>query len=283
MPLFGAHMPISGGVARAFAHGEHVGCESMQIFSKNQRQWAAKPYEPQDISDYHTEQQRTGIAPVVVHTSYLINLATPRDDLWEKSIAALCDEMERSATLAIPYVVLHPGAHTGSGEGPGLQRISQALNRIFADGVAEGVMILLETTAGQGTTLGWQFEHLGHLLNHSTHPHRLGVCVDTCHIFAAGYDMRTTEAYDATFTAFDEYIGLEHIKVFHLNDSQNDLGTRKDRHEHLGKGCLGTEPFRLLVNDPRFQALPMLLETPKEKDLAEDKENLALLRSLQEG
>ncbi len=277
---FGAHMPVAGGVYKAFAHGEHVGCEVMQIFSKNQRQWNAKPYTEKDIEKYKAEEERTGIGPVVVHTSYLINLASPDDALWEKSIAALSDEMERSAALGIAYVVLHPGSHTGSGEERGLNRIADALNRIFDEGTADGVMVLLETTAGQGTNLGASFEHLAHLLHHSRHPERLGVCVDTCHIFAAGYDMRTSEAYDATFASFDQIVGLQHIKVFHLNDSQHDLNSRKDRHEHIGKGYLGEEAFRLLVNDRHFHQLPMILETPKGKDLAEDIENLSLLRSL---
>jgi deoxyribonuclease-4 len=277
---FGAHMPVAGGVYKAFAHGEHVGCEVMQIFSKNQRQWNAKPYTEKDIEKYKAEEERTGIGPVVVHTSYLINLASPDDALWEKSIAALSDEMERSAALGIAYVVLHPGSHTGSGEEQGLSRIADALNRIFDEGTADGVMVLLETTAGQGTNLGASFEHLAHLLRNSRYPERLGVCVDTCHIFAAGYDMRTREAYDATFAAFDQIVGLQHIKVFHLNDSQHDLDSRKDRHAHIGKGYLGEEAFRLLVNDSRFHQLPMILETPKGKDLAEDIENLSLLRSL---
>jgi deoxyribonuclease-4 len=278
--LLGAHMPISGGIFKAFARGEDVGCQTMQIFSKSQRQWNAKPYQQQDIDQYKAEQARTAINPVIVHSSYLINLASPKDDLWEKSIAALCDEMERSAMLGVAGVVLHPGSHTGSGEDAGLRRIADALNRIFTDGVAPGVMVLLETTAGQGTNLGNRFEHLAQLREYTAaHSERVGVCVDTCHILAAGYDLRTPEAYEATFAEFDRLIGLEHLKVFHLNDSQHDLGSRKDRHEHIGKGYVGEHAFRMLINDERFQSLPMILETPKGDDLAEDKVNLSLLRS----
>jgi deoxyribonuclease-4 len=277
---FGAHMPITGGISHAFQFGECVGCDAMQIFSKNQRQWQTKPLLPEEVHAYTDEQQRTNIAPVIVHASYLINLAAPADELWHKSIAALIDELERCAMVGIPYLVFHPGSHTGSGDEPGLARIINALNRILGTDAGNGVTILLETTAGQGTALGWRFEQLATLMEHVTHPKRLGVCIDTCHIFAAGYDIRTEETYHATFEAFDRLIGCEHIKLFHLNDSQKDLGSRVDRHQHIGKGYLGVEPFRLLVNDSRFLSLPMIIETPKGKDLAEDKENLALLRSM---
>jgi deoxyribonuclease-4 len=280
--ILGAHMPISGGIWKAFARGEDVGCQTMQIFSKNQRQWQAKPYTDDDIAAYKNEQDRTGIGPVIVHTSYLINLASPDDSLWERSIDALTDEMQRSEALDISHVVLHPGSHTGSGEEAGLRRIADGLNRIFDSGTAEPVMVLLETTAGQGSVLGYRFEHLASLFEMSSHPERLGVCVDTCHIFAAGYNICTEEAYTETFSAFDRTIGLEHLKVFHLNDSKHELGSRKDRHDHIGQGFLGTDAFRFLVNDSRFHSLPMIIETPKGKDLAEDKENLALLRTLQE-
>jgi deoxyribonuclease-4 len=282
---FGAHMSISGGVSKAFAQGEQVGCEVMQIFTKSERQWNAKPLPDKEVSAYKAEQERTGIGPVVVHDSYLINMASPKNDLWEKSTAAFADELERCVLLGIPYIVTHPGAHTGSGEEEGLQREAVALNRLLDDGVGGDVMILLETTAGQGTALGWCFEHLARLIELVTHHERLGVCVDICHIFAAGYDIRTAETYAATFDEFARLVGLERIKVFHLNDSQQGLGKRVDRHAHIGQGCLGVEPFRLLVNDPRFCQVPMIIETPKEdsKSTKEDIENLTLLRSLREG
>ncbi|MEI8167803.1 MAG: deoxyribonuclease IV [Chloroflexales bacterium] len=277
---FGAHMSISGGVAKAFARGQQVGCAVMQIFTKNERQWAAKPLLPEDVAAFRAEQARTGIGPVVVHDSYLINLAAPADELWQKSIAAFAHELERCEALAIPFLVTHPGAHTGSGEDVGLIREAAALNQIFAEGVGGDTMVLLETTAGQGTCLGNRFEHLARLFELVPHHQRLGLCVDTCHIFAAGYDIRTPETYAATFAELDRLVGLAHVRCFHLNDSQKDLGSRVDRHNHIGQGCIGIEAFRLLVNDPRFAAIPMIIETPKGDDMAEDIENLALLRSL---
>lgn len=277
---FGAHMSISGGVAKAFERGEQVGCATMQIFTKSERQWQAKALTPEEIASYKAEQERTGIRPVVVHDSYLINLASPKDDLWEKSIASFTEELGRCAALAIPYLVTHPGAHVGSGEEVALRREAEALNRIFAAGTGAGVTVLLETTAGQGSALGARFEELARLIELVTHPERLGICLDTCHIFVAGYDIRTPETYAATFEKFDRIIGLERLKVIHLNDAQRELGSRVDRHAHIGQGQIGVEGFRLLVNDPRLRHLPMILETPKGKDMAEDVENLTLLRSL---
>lgn len=278
---FGAHMSISGGLAKAFARGESVGCEVMQIFSKSERQWAAKPILPEDAAAFRAEQARSGIGPVVVHDSYLINLAAPADELWEKSIAAFAHELERCQQLGIPYIVTHPGAHTGSGEETGLRREADALARLFADGVGGDTMVLLETTAGQGSCLGNRFEHLARLFELLPNHHaRLGVCVDTCHIFAAGYDIRDAEGYAATFAELDRLVGLANVRCFHLNDSQKDLGSRVDRHAPIGQGCIGAEAFRLLVNDPRFHGLPMIIETPKGDDMAEDRENLGLLRSL---
>ena len=277
---FGAHMSISGGLHKAFGHGERAGCDTIQIFSKNQQQWRGKPLTDQDIAQFKAEQQRTGFGPIVVHDSYLINLASPSDELWEKSIAAFADELERCAALGIPYLVTHPGAHTGSGEEAGLLREAEALNRLFEQGTGGDVMVLLETTAGQGSCLGHRFEHLARLIELTRRPERLGVCVDTCHILAAGYDIRTAEACAATLAEFDRVVGVERIKAFHLNDSQKDLGSRVDRHAHIGQGCVGLEGFRAIVNDPRFAGLPMILETPKGDDLAEDIENLAKLRDL---
>lgn len=277
---FGAHMSISGGVAKSFARGLQVGCEAMQIFTKSDRQWAAKPLLPEDIAAFRAEQERSGIGPVVVHDSYLINLAAPADELWEKSIAAFAHELERCQALGIPSIVTHPGAHTGSGEEAGLAREAIALNRLFEQGVGGDTIVLLETTAGQGSCLGNRFEHLARLFELVPHHDRLGVCVDTCHIFAAGYDIRSPEAYEATFAELDRVVGLDKVRCFHLNDSQKDLGSRVDRHSGIGQGCIGLEAFRLLVNDPRFRAVPMIIETPKGDDMAEDIENLTLLRSL---
>ncbi|MFN8570090.1 MAG: deoxyribonuclease IV [Kouleothrix sp.] len=277
---FGAHMSISGGLHKAFGHGERAGCDTIQIFSKNQQQWRAKPLAEAEIAQVRAEQQRCGMSPLIVHDSYLINLASPNDELWEKSIAAFADELERCRLLGIPYLVTHPGAHTGSGEAAGLQREAVALNRLLDAGVGGDVMILLETTAGQGSCLGYRFEHLAQLIEQTSRADRLGVCVDTCHLLAAGYDIRSAEACAATFAEFDRVIGLARIKAFHLNDSQKDLGSKVDRHTHIGAGYVGIAGFHAIVNDPRFAELPMILETPKGDDLAEDLENLARLRAL---
>jgi deoxyribonuclease-4 len=277
---FGAHMSISGGIAKSFARGLQVGCEAMQIFTKSDRQWAAKPLLPEDVSAFKAERERSGIAHVVVHDSYLINLAAPGDELWEKSIAAFGHELERCEALGIPAIVTHPGAHTGSGEEAGLEREAVALNRLFERGVGGDTVVLLETTAGQGSCLGNRFEHLARLFELVPHHERLGVCVDTCHIFAAGYDIRTPATYAATFAELERVVGLERVRCIHLNDSQKGLGSRVDRHSHIGQGEIGLEAFRLIVNDPRFRAVPMIIETPKGDDMAEDVTNLSLLRSL---
>jgi deoxyribonuclease-4 len=277
---FGAHMSTSGGLYKAFGHGERAGCDTIQIFSKNQQQWRAKPLTDEEIARFRSEHARSGLGPLVVHDSYLINLASPNDELWEKSIAAFAEELERCNALGIPYLVTHPGAHTGSGEEAGLARVTAAFNRLFADGVGGTTTVLLETTAGQGSVLGHRFEHLAYLIEQTELNQRLGVCVDTCHILAAGYDIRTPETYAATFTDFDQTIGIDRLRCFHLNDSQKGLGSHVDRHAQIGEGEVGLEAFRLIVNDQRFNGLPMILETPKGEDLAEDITNLAKLRGL---
>lgn len=277
----GAHMSTSGGLHKAFGHGERAGCDTIQLFTKNQQQWNAKPLNETEITQFKAEQTRTGFEPLVVHDSYLINLGTPNQELWHKSLAAFRVELERCAQLGIPYLVTHPGAHVGSGEAAGLARVSEALNQLFAEGAGGTTTVLLETTAGQGSYLGHRFEHLAQLIEQSDFPDRLGVCVDTCHIFAAGYDIRTPEAYAATFAEFDRILGVERIKVFHVNDSVKGLGNKVDRHAQIGEGEIGLDGFRNFVNDPRFRDLPFILETPKGPDLAEDIENFARLRGLQ--
>ncbi|GIV97154.1 MAG: putative endonuclease 4 [Herpetosiphonaceae bacterium] len=282
MPNLGAHVSVAGGLYKAFERAEATTCRAIQIFAKNERQWHARPLTEEEIALFRAEQRRTGLGPVLVHDSYLINLASPKDDLWQKSMNAFAEELERCRQLGIPYLVTHPGAHTGSGEEEGLIRESQALNRLFAEGIGEGVTVLLETTAGQGTCLGYRFEHLARLIELSDYPERLGICVDTCHIHAAGYDIRSREDYEQVFAELDRIIGLDRVKAFHLNDSKAGLGSRVDRHEHIGEGMLGIEAFRLLVNDPRFSTVPMVLETPKGKEGLEDIRNLALLRRLRQ-
>jgi deoxyribonuclease-4 len=276
-------MSIAGGIAKAFERGASVGCETIQIFSRSERRWQVKPYSEADIAAFKAQQARTQIAPVVAHASYLLNLASPLDTLRAQSREALADELERCALLGIPYLVFHPGSHMGSGVETGLQRIAQALNQLFETGVGQGVTVLMETTAGQGSSLGWRFEELAQIFTLVSAQDRLGICVDTCHIFAAGYDLRTPAGYEATFNSFEHLLGLEKIKVVHLNDSVKELGSRLDRHTHIGEGQIGLEAFRFIVNDQRFAHLPMILETPKGQDLqdlAGDLTNLAILRSL---
>lgn len=277
---FGAHMSISGGLYTACERGRRAGCDVVQIFSKNQQQWRAKPLADAEIARFKEAQQSEGVPAVMVHDSYLINLAAPGDELWHKSINAFREELERCAALGIPYLVTHPGAHVGSGEDAGLERVGAALNLLLDEGAGAGVTVLLETTAGQGSSLGRRFEELARLIELTKHSERICVCVDTCHIFAAGYDIRTAEAYAATMAELERTIGSERVKAFHVNDSQKDLGSRVDRHAHIGEGMIGLEGFRSLVNDSRFAGLPMVLETPKEEDLADDIRNLATLRGL---
>ncbi|HHY41106.1 MAG TPA: deoxyribonuclease IV [Syntrophaceticus sp.] len=279
MPL-GAHMSIAGGMDQAVWRGQKAGCETIQVFVKNANRWKAKDLTEKDISDFQQALKETGIEPVVGHNSYLINLASPDEDLWLKSLEAMIDEVERCSSLGIPYLVLHPGAHSEAGEEVGLARITHALNEIIKRSEGSQLMLLLETTAGQGSVLGGRFEHLAELISNCYYPERLGVCLDTCHIFAAGYDLRTAEACEKTFQEFDEIIGLEKLKAIHINDCKGELGSHLDRHEHIGMGQIGLEGFRWIVNNPQLKPLPMLLETPKGPDLKEDIDNLSLLRSL---
>ncbi len=276
----GAHISAAGGLHQAFARGEAVGCHTLQIFSKNERQWRAKPLLEESIAQFKAEAARSRLGPVMVHGSYLVNLASPNDELWERSIEALADELDRCDRLGIPYLVLHPGAHTGSGTQAGFQRVATAVDRLFEEGVGGDTVLLLETTAGQGTCLGGTFEELADMIGLLRRPERAAVCVDTCHIFAAGYDISTPESYDATFDRLVELVGLDRIKAFHLNDSKGALGSHLDRHEAIGDGQIGLEGFRRLINDPRFCGLPMVLETPKGSDGAEDIRNLTTLRGL---
>lgn len=283
MPLFGAHMSIEGGLHRAFERIAFVGGESLQIFSKNQRQWHAPPLTPADIVRFAEARRRWGSGPVAVHSSYLINLANPDPAKAKRAVTAFAEEIIRAAALKIPYLIMHPGSHVGEGVEKGLTHLTVNLDRAFSQTADAGsVTVLLETTAGQGTGLGSYFEELAHVMDHSRYSNRLGVCFDTCHALAAGYDISTETGYSRTFSRFDEVIGLERLLFFHLNDSKKVLGSRVDRHEHIGRGKIGVEGFRLLVNDPRFACHPMVLETPKEKELQEDILNLELLRCLAE-
>jgi len=281
MPKFGAHMSISGGIALAFDRLAEVEGEALQIFTANQRQWQPKTPSPAEIEAFKVRRRQTPGIPVASHDSYLINLASPKQEAADKSIAAFAGELRRCAALTIEYLVIHPGSHLGEGVEAGLKRFTANLDRAFAEAdTGQQVMVLLETTAGQGTNLGASFEELATIITTSAFPKQFGVCYDTCHTFAAGYDIRTPKAYAKTMTEFDRVIGLERLKFFHLNDASKGLGSRIDRHTHIGQGEITVEGFRNLVNDPRFADHPMVLETPKSDDLHEDRENLNLLRSL---
>ncbi len=278
----GAHESIAGGVHRALGRAKSVGCETLQMFVRPNRSWAVPPLPQEDIALFRARADRMAIRPVVAHASYLLNLASPRDDLWRSSIDTLILELRRCEVLGVRWLVLHPGAHVGTGEAAGLSRMAQALGEVHSATTDVRSRIVLETTAGQGTRLGGRFEHLAWLLEHAVAGERLGVCLDTCHVFAAGYELRTPEGYADTVEEFDQVIGLERLKVVHLNDSKGELGSRIDRHEHIGAGHIGLAGFRQVLNDSRTAGLPGLLETPKSKDLHDDRKNLVALRMLLE-
>ncbi|MEQ8785299.1 MAG: deoxyribonuclease IV [Pirellulaceae bacterium] len=283
MPLLGAHMSIAGGYYKAVEAAAALGMDCVQVFTKNNNQWRAKAISPGEAEKFRQALKTTGVRAPLSHASYLINLASPDDALWEKSIAAMAVELERAEMLGIPYVVVHPGSYTTSSEEEGLARIAKGLDKAI---VAAGKMeagILLENTAGQGTNLGWRFEHLAAIRGAVEQPERIGVCIDTCHAFAAGYPLDPKKAYNTTMRELDRVVGLAHVKAFHLNDSKREFGSRVDRHEHIGLGEMGLAPFRHLLNDRRFSKLPMYLETAKEKnDEGEDWDavNLRVLREL---
>ena len=282
MPLLGAHQSIAGGLHRAFDRILAVGGESLQIFTANQRQWRVKPPAAEEIRLFAEKWQACGQMPVASHGSYLINLAAADPVAAAKSIAAFADELGRCLQLGLGFVVLHPGSHLGAGVEAGLEAVARNLDQALEQaGVpATGLKVLLETTAGMGTALGSRFAELGWLLGRSRFPHNLGVCIDTCHIFASGYDLRDAAAYERTMDELEREVGLARVHFVHLNDSKKWLASRVDRHEHIGRGEIGDEGFRLLLNDPRFARHPMTLETPKGDDLAEDRENPARLRGL---
>lgn len=276
-------MSIAGGLHTAFERATEAGCDVMQIFVKNQRQWRAKPLDAEALAQYHAAQTQSGIATVIAHDAYLINLAAPDDRIWQTSIDAFLDELTRCCQVNIAGLVTHPGSHNGSGDAAGIKRVAQALDIIY-DRIGNcGVRTLLEITAGQGTNLGYRFEHLADIMAATKSKIPLGVCLDTCHLFAAGYDLTTDEGYAAMTGALKSSVGFDRIHCIHMNDSKKPLGSRVDRHEHIGKGEIGRKAFGRLVNDPRFAGIPMILETPKEKDdkgRDMDQVNLAILRKL---
>ena len=276
---FGAHVSIARGLHLAFERAQELGLESLQIFSRNQSQWKAKPLTQEAIELWLTAWNEYGRStPVVVHASYLINLASPRDLLWQRSCSGLRLELERCESLAIPFLVLHPGAHVGSGEEAGIRRVTRALDRVHEELPDYKVRTLLEGTAGQGTVLGARFDHLAKILSDVSAPQRLGICLDTAHLHAAGHDLRTPEAYARTLNEFDEQVGFDTLEVVHVNDSSREFGSHVDRHANLGEGTLGLDAFRQLLSDQRMKELPFILETPMEN--GGHGRDLATLRSL---
>jgi deoxyribonuclease-4 len=262
--LFGAHTSTAGGLYKAFEWGTEFECEAIQVFTKSQLQWKGKGIEAEDIEKWFQAWEDAGEPPVLVHDSYLINLSSPEEELRRKSVEGFIDELERAALLGIPWVNTHPGSHKGLGVENGLKNCAKSLKEVLARTEDLGVGILLETTAGQGGDLGAEFSHLGYLISECKADERMGVCVDTCHIFAAGHDIRTREAYDSTWKKFDTEIGLRFLRAFHLNDSKFELGQHRDRHAAIGKGFIGLEGFRMLARDSRFEGLPGTTELPDE-------------------
>ncbi len=278
--LFGAHESISGGVFRAIERGKQATCDTIQMFNKSNNQWRAAKLKPEEVDKYFLLQEQMNVGVAVSHTSYLINIASPDTALNEKSYRSLNEEMQRCQILRIPNLVMHPGSHVGSGEEPGLDLIAKNINRLFEELKDNTVRLLLETTAGQGTNLGYTFEQLAYIIDRVDIKERMGVCLDTCHVFAAGYSIVAPAGYEKTMKMFDEVIGLDRLRIIHMNDSKKEFGSRRDRHEHIGKGYIGLDGFRNFVSDRRLAGIPMILETPKGDDLAEDVENLKVLRSL---
>lgn len=277
--LLGAHMPAAGGIHKAILSGHAIGCTAVQVFTSSPQMWKAAPVTPEKVAAYRKALDETGIHPdaVVSHDSYLINLCAPDPEMREKSIQGLKGETERCAAYGIRWVVSHMGAHVEQGEEVGLSSVAESTLRIL-DETPDTVTLLMETTAGQGTCLNHRFEQLARLLELTQAPARLGVCLDTCHIFAAGYDIRDDATYDQTFDEFGRLIGFDRLKAIHCNDSKNPLGKRVDRHAHIGEGHIGLHAFERLVNDDRIASIPILLETPEAPEGHE--RNLKTLKSL---
>ena len=287
-PRLGAHMSVAGGLGRAIDRAVATGCEAIQIFTTASNRWKPRPLPDAEVQQFREQADHADVRPIMAHASYLINLAAPDATLRQRSIDALVEELRRADALGLIGVVLHPGAYTTSTEDEGLRRIAEGIGAVFATHPSGAAQLLLEHTAGQGTVLGHRFEHLASIMASLDGSARLGVCLDTCHLVSAGYDIITPEGYAAVFEEFDRVIGLDRLKAFHVNDSRKPLGSRLDRHEHIGDGYIGTEPFGRLLKDERFRALPMVLETAKQDGTSAsvieadpmDCRNLAILRRL---
>lgn len=280
MQLLGAHVSISGGVSKAVERAEKLGFTAMQIFTKNNNQWFSKPINETEAERFKLLLKNSQIKFVVSHSSYLINLCAKNPETLKKSRASLIDELSRCEILDIPYLNFHPGAHGGQGEKEGIKIIAESINFAHSETKNFQVKSMLELTAGQGTNLGYRFEHIAEIIDLVEDKNRMAVCIDTAHIFAAGYDIRTPEAYEKTMSEFDKIIGFDKLKLLHMNDSKKELGSRKDRHEHIGKGFIGLQGFANIMNDKRIGNIPKILETPKGKEQTEDIENLKILKSL---
>jgi len=278
--LLGAHMSIAGGLALALTRGREVGCSVVQIFLKNQRQWVARPYTDSEVREFRAAWKATGIRVVFAHANYLINLATPVAAEWRRAVDAFHDELERAEALGLPFVVIHPGSHRETGLDDGVQRVGRAIDLLHERTRGYRVRVVLENTAGGGSTIGRSFEELAAILAAVREPARVGICLDTCHLFAAGYDIRTARGYRSAMARCRRLLDTRRVRAFHLNDARQPLGSGLDRHEKIGRGHLGVEPFRWLMNDRRFARVPMALETPKDPEPRADREALALLRRL---
>lgn len=278
--LLGAHMSIAGGVHKAVERAMSIGCTALQLFVKNNTQWRGKPISDEDAATYKELISKARISPVVAHSTYLINLCAADMIFLRKSREAFRDELDRCERLGIAYLNVHPGSHMGAGEEEGIKRIAESLNIVHDLTPGYRVKSVLESTAGQGTAIGYRFEHLRAIIDQVEDKNRMAVCLDTCHLFAAGYDISAEEGYNETFAEFDAVVGLERLVAFHVNDSKRELGSRVDRHEHIGKGKIGKRGFKLLMNDQRFIRIPKILETPKGPDMKEDVMNMRTLRRL---
>jgi len=279
-PLLGTHVSVAGGLANAFERAMGAGCATMQIFVKNANRWSVKALADDEVLRYRTAAEASTVRPVIAHAAYLINLCATNPSILKKSRAAFEDELRRCEQLGVHALVVHPGAHLGAGEDAGLRLIAESLNAIHERTRDFKVLTTIETTAGQGTTVGYRFEHLREIIDRVEDRNRMAVCMDTCHLFAAGYPIHTPEGWNEVVRSFDEIVGLSRLAVVHTNDSKKPFGSRLDRHEHIGKGMIGLEGFRMLMNDPRFFSIPKILETEKSEDMHEDVENFERLRSL---
>lgn len=281
--LLGAHMSIAGGVHTAIERGLKIGCTTIQMFVKNNNQWRGKPLTDDDVATYKELRSKSTISPIMVHDTYLINLCAKDKSILKKSREALKDELDRCEMLGVDFLNFHPGSHMGVGEKEGIKLIADSLNIIHDQTSGYRTKSVVEATAGQGTAVGYRFEHLREIIDLVEQKERMAVCIDTCHVFAAGYDIASEKGYEETFEEFDAVVGFDRLVAFHVNDSKRDLGSRVDRHEHIGKGCIGKKGFAFLMNDPRFVGLPKILETPKGEDMKEDVMNMRVLRKLVRG